>query len=79
METNQLAPGVVRVVINKPGFLGVTGAGYLAEIQFQAVGSVGESAMIQLTLMQPISLALSLHLRLDCWTKPSPIIPLHYC
>lgn len=42
--TNQIAPGVVRVLVNVSGSPGVTGAGFLADIHFDAVGT-GVSAI----------------------------------
>ena len=48
VETNQSEPGVVRVVINVPGFPGVSGEGYLAEVQFKAIGVAGDTTTIDL-------------------------------
>ena len=45
---NEIAPGRVKVVENVPGFPGVTGSGYLAELHFHIVGSSGSSSTINL-------------------------------
>ncbi|MBI2855843.1 MAG: hypothetical protein HYX93_03240, partial [Chloroflexi bacterium] len=47
--TNQLAPGTVRVITNVPGTPGVSGAGFLADIRFRAVGAGGTFSTIDLT------------------------------
>jgi hypothetical protein len=46
--TNQLAPGRVRILMNVPGFPGVTGSGYLCRIRFHAIGAAGTSSRIDL-------------------------------
>jgi hypothetical protein len=48
VETNQSEPGVVRVVINVPGFPGLSGTGYLAEVQFRPIGAPGDTSTIDL-------------------------------
>ena len=41
-----ITPGTIRVIQNVPGLSGVSGSGYLAEIQFHVIGSAGSSSMI---------------------------------
>ncbi|MFC1944869.1 cohesin domain-containing protein, partial [Chloroflexota bacterium] len=46
--TNEISPGTYRIVINVPGFPGVSGSGYLAEIRFHVIGSSGQNSNIYL-------------------------------
>ena len=41
--------GTVRIINNVPGFAGVNGSGYLAEVPFQVVGSSGDTSSIAFT------------------------------
>lgn len=41
-------PGQIKIVGNVPGFPGVTGSGYLAELHFTVIGSDGDSSDISL-------------------------------
>lgn len=41
--------GVVRIINNVPGVSGVTGTGYLSQIQFDVVGSVNDSSYLNLS------------------------------
>ena len=41
-------PRVIRVLANVPGFPGITGSGYLAELHFHVTGSAGDSSNIGL-------------------------------
>jgi hypothetical protein len=43
-----IKPGSVRLINNVPGLPGVSGSGYLAEIHFHAIGSIGNSSKINL-------------------------------
>lgn len=43
-----ISPGTLRVIHNMPGLTGVSGSGYLAEIQFHVIGSAGSSSQINL-------------------------------
>ncbi|NQU10659.1 Ig-like domain-containing protein, partial [bacterium] len=43
------APDTVRVVLNVDGFAGVSGSGYLCELNFSAIGADGTSSDIDLT------------------------------
>ncbi|NQU10664.1 fibronectin type III domain-containing protein [bacterium] len=43
------SPGTVRVVLNVPGIPGVSGSGYLCELNFSAIGADGTSSDIDLT------------------------------
>ena len=47
-QTNQIAAGRVRILVNVPGTPGVTGEGYLCQIRFHAVGAGGTSSNIDL-------------------------------
>jgi hypothetical protein len=44
-----IKPGSVRLINNVPGLPGVSGSGYLAEIHFHAIGSIGNPSEINLT------------------------------
>jgi len=46
---NEISSGTYRVVQNVPGLTGATGSGYLAVLNFSAVGSVGDSSAIDLS------------------------------
>jgi len=48
VQTNQIAPGTVRILVNVPGTPGVTGEGYLCQIRFHAVGAAGTSSTVNL-------------------------------
>jgi hypothetical protein len=43
-----ITPGTTRVIQNVPGFPGVSGSGYLAEIHFHVIGSAGKTSDIDL-------------------------------
>ena len=49
VATNQIAAGTIRVVVNVPGNPGVSGSGFLAEIHFRTIGTIGTSSAINLT------------------------------
>jgi len=46
---NELAAGTYRVVQNVPGLTGATGSGYLAVLNFDVIGSVGDTSVIGLS------------------------------
>ena len=43
---NEISPGTYRLVQNVLGLGGVSGSGYLAELHFHVIGSVGDSSMV---------------------------------
>jgi len=47
-QTNQIAAGRVRILVNVPGTPGVTGSGYLCQIRFHAIGAGGTSSTVNL-------------------------------
>jgi hypothetical protein len=47
-QTNQIAAGRVRILVNVPGTPGVTGSGYLCQVSFHATGAAGTSSPINL-------------------------------
>jgi type VI secretion system secreted protein VgrG len=44
-----ISHGKLRVIQNVPGLSGVSGSGYLSQIQFHVIGSVGNTSQINLT------------------------------
>ena len=42
----EMSPGTYRIVVNVPGFPGVSGSGYLAVLHFHSIGSAGSSSDI---------------------------------
>jgi hypothetical protein len=44
-----IKPGSMRLINNVPGLLGVSGSGFLAEIQFHLIGSTGNASVINLS------------------------------
>jgi hypothetical protein len=44
-----IKPGSMRLINNVPGILGVSGSGYLAEIQFHLIGSTGNASVINIS------------------------------
>ncbi|MFC1944098.1 cohesin domain-containing protein [Chloroflexota bacterium] len=55
IPVNQFEPypqgstGTYRIVVNIPGFPGVSGSGYLAELRFHVIGSAGQSSELLLS------------------------------
>ena len=47
--SNQISPGIFRVVANVPGFPGVSGSGYLSVLRFSVIGSLSTSTSINLS------------------------------
>jgi len=43
---NEVASGTHRITQNVPGLVGASGSGYLAELHFYVIGSVGESSLV---------------------------------
>lgn len=46
---NEIDSGECRVVVNVPGFPGVSGSGYLATLTFHVVGACGDSGTLELS------------------------------
>jgi hypothetical protein len=40
-------PARVRIINNVPGLVGINGSGYLAEVQFQVIGSSGDASDLE--------------------------------
>jgi len=43
---NEVTSGIYRIIQNIPGLAGVTGSGYLAELHFHVIGSIGDSSLV---------------------------------